>query len=188
METLLTTVGQSVVRSRLDEKITGAARYTADLKRPGMLYARVLRSPHAHARVVAIDTSAALAMPGVRAALTHQDAPAARIDGDLAVLDPHLRFAGDEVAVVAADSVFQAEDALAAIRVTYEVLPPVYDADAALRPDAPHVHPKGNLVDGAPLIVERGDVSAGFAQAARTFERSFITQEHAPVGMEPRAG
>ena len=123
METSFTTIGQSAVRSKLEEKIAGAAKYTADLKRPGMLYARALRSPHAHARITAIDPAAALAMPGVHAVLTHEDAPRARIDGDLAVLDAHLRFIGDEVAVVAAETALQAEDALAAIQVIYEALP-----------------------------------------------------------------
>src|SRR5262245_6159542 len=187
MESTFTWIGQSIPRTRLDEKIAGAAKYTADLKRPGMLHARALRSPHAHARITAIDATAELALPGVRTVLTHQDVPQARIDGDLAVLDPHLRFMGDEVAIVAADTALQAEDGLAALHVTYDVLPPVYDTDAALRPDAPRVHSGGNLVDGAPLIVERGNVHTGFAQAARVFEGTFLTQEHAPVGMETRA-
>jgi xanthine dehydrogenase molybdenum-binding subunit len=187
MESPFATVGQSVLRTGLDEKIAGAAKYTADLKRPGMLYAKVLRSPHPHAIVTAIDAAQALQLPGVHAVLTHEDAPAARIDSDLAVLDAHVRFAGDEVAVVAAETALQAEDALAAIHVTYRVLPPVYDAEAALQPGAPQIHPSGNLVDGAALALQRGDVRAGFAQAARVFEGTFLTQEHAPVGMETRA-
>jgi CO/xanthine dehydrogenase Mo-binding subunit len=187
MDAAPATVGQSVPRAGLAEKATGAARYTADLKRPGMLYARLLRSPHPHARVTAIDTAPALRLAGVHAVLTHLDSPQARIDADLAVLDAEVRFVGDEVAAAAAESPAQAEDALAALRVQYERLPAVFDAEEALRPGAPAVHPGGNLVDGAPLRLERGDVQAGFTGAAHVFEGTFRTQEHAPMGMETRA-
>ncbi len=180
-------VGQSAPRSGLREKVTGAARYTADLKRPGLLHARLLRSPHPNARIAAIDAAPALRWPGVHAVLTHLDPVAGRVDADTAVLDPHVRFVGDEVAAVAAESAAAAEDALAAIRVEYEPLPAVFDAEAALLPGAPAVHPGGNLVDGAPLIVERGDVRVGFAAAARVFEGTFRTHAHGPVGMETRA-
>ena len=105
-------VGTSVPRMGLADKIRGAADYTADLKRPGMLYARVLRSPHAHARVVQIDTEAAKHLPGVHAVLTYHDVPQVRLDPDLLPLEPVLRFVGDEVAVVAAESEALAEDAL----------------------------------------------------------------------------
>ena len=171
----------------LAAKVLGSTRYTADLKRPGMLHAKVLRSPHAHARIAAIDTSAAERAPGVRAVLTWRDAPQARIDADLGVLEPELRFVGDEVAAVAADTSAQAEDALAAIRVEYEVLPAVFDAEQALAAEAPRVHPGGNLIGQKPLVEARGDVAAGFAQAVRIVEGTFRTQVHAPVGMETRA-
>ena len=98
-----TLIGESVPRTGLDSKVRGAADYTADLKRPGMLYGRILRSPHPHARVRRIDTSKALALPGVHAVLTYQDVPDVRIDADLLPLDQTLRFVGDEVAVVAAE-------------------------------------------------------------------------------------
>jgi len=187
MEQAFTVVGVAVPRLGLAEKVRGRARYTADLKRPGMLYGRVLRSPHAHARIVHLDTSAAELFPGVHAVLTYRDVPQVRIDADLLPLEPVVRFVGDEVALVAAESEAVAEDALRLIRVEYEVLPAVFDAEEALRPGAPQVHPEGNLVGGKTLVLERGSVAQGFAEAARVFEDSFHTQMHAPVGMEARA-
>ena len=117
MEQELTVVGTAVPRLGLAAKVRGEARYTADLKRPDMLYGRVLRSPHAHARIVRLDTSEAERVPGVRAVLTHRDVPQERLDADLLPLEPVLRFVGDEVALVAAESEAIAEDALRLIRV-----------------------------------------------------------------------
>lgn len=187
MESTPHSIGESVLRTGLADKVRGATRYTADLKRPGLLHGRILRSPHAHARIVSIDTRAAERAPGVHAVLTHRDAPATRIDVDLAVLDSELRFVGDEVAAVAAESLAAAEDALELIQVRYELLPAVFDAEQALADGAPRVHPGGNLVGGERLLVQRGDAEAGLAAAARVFEGTFRTQVHAPVGMETRA-
>ena len=187
MSTELAVVGTTVPRIGLVDRVQGKTRYTADLKRPGMLYGRVLRSPHAHARIVHMDVSEAIRLPGVHAVLTHRDVPAVRIDADLLPLDEIVRFVGDEVAVVAAESETLAEDALRLIRVEYEVLPAVFDAEEALRPDAPDVHAQGNLVGGKALVVERGSVAEAFTPAARVFEGTFRTQIHAPVGMETRA-
>jgi CO/xanthine dehydrogenase Mo-binding subunit len=157
-----TLIGQSLPRVGLDAKVAGGADYTADLKRPGMLYGRILRSPHPHARVVRIDASRALALPGVHAVVTYEDVPAdVRIDADLAPLDRTLRFVGDEVAVIAAESESLAEDALALIDVEYEVLAPVFDSDEALGLGAPKLHPNGNLVGGSVLDVMRGNTDAG---------------------------
>ena len=182
-------IGESVPRTGLGAKVRGAAKYTADLKRPGMLYGRILRSPHPHARIRSIDTSKAKALPGVHAVLTYQDVPQVRIDADLLPLDQTLRFVGDEVAVVAAERESFAEDALALIDVDYEVLPAVFDAAEALSPGAPvlHEHAPGNLVGGDALMVERGDVAGGLANAAQRFSGSFHTQMHSPAGMETRA-
>jgi CO/xanthine dehydrogenase Mo-binding subunit len=109
-----------------------------------MLYGRVLRSPHAHARIVNIDVSEATRLPGVHAVLTHRDVPAVRIDADLLPLDDIVRFVGDEVAVVAAESETLAEDALRLIRVEYEVLPAVFDAEGGAAPRTPPgVHAQG---------------------------------------------
>jgi len=180
-------VGVSVPRIGLDAKVRGEARYTADLRRPGMLYGRVLRSPHAHARIRRIDATKALRLPGVHAVLTYEDAPDVRIDADLLPLDRVLRFVGDEVAVVAAERESIAEDALSLIEVEYDVLPAVFDAEEALAPDAPQLHEGGNLVGGRPLVVERGSVEEGMQGAARVFEGRFRTQMHGPAGMETRA-
>src|SRR5262245_21536117 len=169
MEHALAVVGVSVPRLGLAEKVRGQARYTADLKRPGMLYGRVLRSPHAHARIIYLDTSEAERVPGVHAVLTYQDVPQRRIDADLLPLEPVLRFVGDEIALVAAEHEAIAEDALRLIRVEYEVLPAVFDAEEALQPGAPALHAQGNLVGGKTLVVERGNVAQGLAEAPRVF-------------------
>jgi CO/xanthine dehydrogenase Mo-binding subunit len=187
MEQELAVVGVAVPRLGLAAKVRGEARYTADLKRPAMLFGRVLRSPHAHARISHLDTSAAERVPGVHAVLTYRDVPQVHLDADLLPLEPMLRFVGDEVALVAADSEAIAEDALRLIRVEYEVLPSVFDAEEALRPGAPLVHAEGNLVGGKALTLERGSVAQGFAEATQVFEGIFHTQMHAPVGMETRA-
>ncbi len=182
-------IGEPVPRIGLDAKVRGEAEYTADLKRPGMLFGRILRSPHPHARIRSIDTSRAMALPGVHAVLTHLDVPNARIDADLLALDQILRFVGDEVAVIAAERESLAEDALSLIKVDYEVLEAAFDAGEALTPGAPelHEHAPGNLVGGEALVVERGDVAAGMAGAAQRFSGSFHTQMHSPAGMETRA-
>ncbi|MEE9147356.1 MAG: molybdopterin cofactor-binding domain-containing protein, partial [Candidatus Tectomicrobia bacterium] len=187
METEFAVVGAAVPRLGLADKIRGQATYTADLKRSGMLYGRVLRSPHAHARIVHINVEAAARLPGVHAVLTHHDAPHMHIDADLLPLEPVVRFVGDEVAVVAAESEALAEDALRLIQVQYEVLPAVFEATEALRPEAPSVHPAGNLVEGERMVAARGDVAQGFAEAEHIYEGTFHTQIHAPVGMETRA-
>ena len=97
-------VGKSVPRKGLVEKLTGEARYTADMKLPGLLYGRIVRSPHPHADVLAVDTSAAASLPGVYATVTPFDAPAGHIAADLPVLDTRVRFVGDEVAAMAAET------------------------------------------------------------------------------------
>jgi xanthine dehydrogenase molybdenum-binding subunit len=180
-------IGSSVVRSGLDAKVRGDAAYAADLRRTGMLYGKVLRSPHPHAVLGRIDASQALALAGVHAVVTHEDFGDGRIDADLAPLDRRLRFVGDEVVAVAAESEVLAEDALRLIDVEFEVLPAVFDAADALKPDAPRVHENGNLVGGSVLDVQRGDTEAALAGATRAFEGRFHTQMHGPVGMETRA-
>src|SRR5581483_7931627 len=153
-------IGTSQTRIGLEEKLRGDAMYTADLRRPGMLYGRILRSPHPHARILSIDASRALALPGVHDVLTYRDVPQVMLDADVLPLDEKVRFVGDEVAVVTADTPWIAEDALASIDVTYDVLPAAFDAEEALAPGAPqlHGHTERNLVGGSDLVVERGDV------------------------------
>ena len=180
-------VGKSVPRKGLAEKLTGEARYSADIKLPGMLYGKVVRSPHPHAEVVAVDASAALALPGVRAVVTPFDAPQGYIAADLPVLDTRARFVGDEVAAVAADDMDTAIAAADLMKVDYQPLPFVVDPEEALRPDAPRLYPEGNLATGKPLVLERGDTEQGFAEADLVLEDVFRTPGHSPAPLEPRA-
>ena len=180
-------IGKSVPRYDLRDKLTGEAKYTADISLPGMLCGRILRSPHSHARIVGIDAAAAESLPGVRAVLTPFNAPSGRVAPDLPILDTKARFVGDEVAAVAADDEDLAAQALRLIKVEYEPLPAVFSARDALKPDAPVVHPGGNLVGGKPLTLTRGNVEEGFARADRIFEQSFSTPAHSGAALEPRA-
>ncbi|MGD2115404.1 MAG: xanthine dehydrogenase family protein molybdopterin-binding subunit [Acidobacteriota bacterium] len=170
-------------RPRVDgyERVSGTAVYPSDVVLPGMLYGAILRCPHAHARVRSVDASAAESMPGVVAVLTG-DSPETKdlqwgYGGGMRtkLFDPHCRHEGEAVAAVAAETPYQARDALKAIRVDYEVLPFVVDEREALAADAPKVHDSGNRV-GEPTTYERGDVEAGFAVADFVVERSFRTE------------
>ncbi|GAA0472122.1 oxidoreductase [Paractinoplanes deccanensis] len=164
--------------------VTGRARYTFDLDVPGLLHLKVLRSPHAHARVVAIRTEAALAVPGVELVLTHADDPGRLFStaqhenvtedpADTRVLDDVVRFAGQRVAAVVATSEAAAEQGCRALAVDYEVLPHVLTAREAMAADAPRVHPGGNVV--GELHATLGDVDAGFAEADEVYEGTFRT-------------
>ncbi|MFO7653599.1 MAG: xanthine dehydrogenase family protein molybdopterin-binding subunit [Candidatus Krumholzibacteriia bacterium] len=160
------TIGRPHWRVDALGKVTGSARFGADLRAPGMLFGAVLRARRPHARILTIDTGAALALPGVRAVLTGADLPAARTFGgivrDIPVLAwDRVRHWGDGVAAVAADTPEQAATAAAAIRVEYEDLPPIFDPEAALAPDAPLVHePGGGHSAGAAAHDGRGEHGA----------------------------
>ncbi|RPI22868.1 MAG: xanthine dehydrogenase family protein molybdopterin-binding subunit, partial [Actinobacteria bacterium] len=169
-------------RPRVDayERVSGTAVYPSDVILPDMLYGAILRCPHAHARVLEVDTSAAARMPGVAVVLSAADREA-DIDwrysgGDSSKLfDPVIRFEGDTVAAVAAETPQQARDAARAISVRYEVLPHVLDPEDALLPGAPAVGGDGNR-QGEPDTHERGDVEAGFAAADVVLEKTFRTE------------
>lgn len=183
-------VGQSVPRRDFPEKLTGQARYSADLKLPGMLYGQILRSPHPHANVVSIDTTAAAQVAGVLAIITPFDVPrraVAPIAQDTSVLDTRVRFVGDEVAAVAAVDADAARAALSRLRVEYEILPFYTDPDAALAPDAVPIHPGGNLALNPPLSIGRGDMEQGFAAADLVMEETYKIACHSATPMEPRA-
>ena len=126
------TVGKSQPRIDGPAKTTGRARYTHDVQLPGMLYARVLRSPHPHARIRSIDVSRAAALNGVRAVLACENTKM-QWDDDVKLLDRFLRYVGDEVAAVAADDEDIAEDALGLIEVDYEPLPFVLDTEEVMK-------------------------------------------------------
>ncbi len=183
-------VGEPLPRIDAWERVSGQAVFARDLELPDMLHAAVLRCPHAHARVTAVDTARAASMPGVHAVLTGAS-PGTSIpwypgsNGPTSSLfDAHCRYEGEEVAAVAAQTIHQAVDALRAIQVSYEVLPHVTDMEHALDDDAPAIHAGGNRQDAAPVYA-RGDVDAGFAAADAVVERTFRTgcQIHTP--MEP---
>jgi putative selenate reductase molybdopterin-binding subunit len=183
--------------------VTGRARFTLDLgdadSPPGpVLHMKLLRSPHAHARIRSIDTSTARALPGVVAVLTYQDSPPGLFSTarhhnpdddpyDTMVLDRVVRFQGQRVAVVVADSVATAERACQLINVDYEVRSPVTRPEAALAPDAPqlHRHAPGNVA--AELHRNCGDVEQGFARADEVYEGTFTTQRVQHVALETHA-
>jgi CO/xanthine dehydrogenase Mo-binding subunit len=141
------------------EKVTGRAKYAGDYSLPGMLCLKVLRSPYPHARVVSIDTAQALALPGVKAVLTAKDMPAYRPNPWMPILTDVARFVGDDIAVVAAVDEDTAVEALGLIKVDYQVLPFVLDPEEALKANAPKLFPEGNLIGGAPAVVNRSAIS-----------------------------
>jgi putative selenate reductase molybdopterin-binding subunit len=149
---------------------TGPARFADDVLLPGMLHARVLRSPHAHAQIVRLDASPARALPGVAMVLTAEDlSPPGSAPP---ILDRTVRFVGDRVAVVAAEDPDVAYRAAEAIRVEYQVLPAVLDAERAGEPEAPLVHEgPGNLA--GEVQVEVGDIDRSFAESERVFEATY---------------
>ena len=180
--------------------VTGAAPFTADVapegELAGLLHAKLLRSPHAHARIVAIDRAAALAVPGVVAVLTHEDAPPTLFSTgrheldtddplDTRVFDPVLRFRGQRVAVVVARDEGAAEAGCRALDVAYEVLPAVFDAEAAMAPGAPLLHPEkregAGIHDALRNVVAEfhsaiGDAAARFAEADAVHEATYRSQ------------
>lgn len=180
-------VGKALPRVDAYERVSGAAEYTYDVILPNMIHAAILRSPHAHALVKNIDTSAAEKMPGVAAVLTGKspgaDLPWYGGRSPSKLFDPHVRYEGDEVAAVAAQSQHQAWDALKAIKVTYEQLPFVIDEESALKAGAPKVQDSGNSA-GDPRVSRRGDVAKGFAEADVVLEETFYTNFQIHVPME----
>jgi xanthine dehydrogenase YagR molybdenum-binding subunit len=180
----LEVVGQPYPRVEGEEKVTGRARYSYDVRLPGQLYAAVLRSPHPHARIRRIDISRAEALPGVHAVLCADNAPEIEWYDDSYLFDRTLRFVGEEVAAVAAESPEVAQDALRLIDVEYEPLPHVTDMLAALQEDAPALHEGGNQA-GETKEYSRGDTEAGFAEADVVIEQEYSTQTALHNSLEP---
>ncbi len=181
-------VGQSVRRIDGIPKVKGQFEYASDLHRDGMLFGATLRSPHPHARIVSLDTTSAQAMPGVQAVLTHADLKGKKFFGldvqDQPVLAIDVvRYAGEPVAIVAAESPELARQAAQAVAVRYTVLSPVTDMEQALDPGAPRVHPGGNVVRN--VQITHGDPNA---RADVWVEGVYETgmQDQAPLG--PEAG
>ncbi|MEC3860745.1 xanthine dehydrogenase family protein molybdopterin-binding subunit [Mesobacterium sp. TK19101] len=183
------------------DKVTGRARYGADIAAPGMLWAAVVRSPHAHARIVRIDTSKAEALPGVKAVITRADFPEGltgeawnmqenTMAGERALYDGHA------VAAVAAISALIAQDAARLVEVEYEILPHVTDVDEAIKPDAPVIRAgaaDATVPEGMPPNVVRymefghGDLDAGFAAADLVMEKTYKTEATHQGYIEPHA-
>lgn len=205
----LTTIGHVTPRVDAIARVTGQAKYTNDLKLPGMLYARVLRSPHPHARLLHIDTSEASRLPGVQAVITHENVQVVWGAGAVAggrqysdaikaitrqrryIFNNPVRCVGDAVAAVAATDRHIAEQALALIKVEYEPLPFVLEPEAALAAEAPLIWPEGNLCldahnNSAPVVANHGDLAAGFAAAHQVFAKRYDSGFVHNAQLEPR--
>ena len=195
-------VGRRVVRKDGPDKVTGRAVYTVDLESRGMLTGGILRSPHPHARILNIDASRALKLPGVKAVITARDTlgvmhgfvETPRYPPDQYPLaTDRVRFVGEEVAAVAATDPYVAEEAIDLIEVGYEPLPAVFDAEEAMKPDAPEIHPTHPKVEG-PFhnIAGRtasgwGDVETGFANSDYVRRDRFESHLRTHGYLEPQA-
>jgi CO/xanthine dehydrogenase Mo-binding subunit len=220
MSTMKTTrdvkgVGVSIPRPDGPEKVTGRVQYVADIQPKGLLHAKLLRSPHAHAKIVSIDTSAAKALPGVRAVLTAKDIPhlkkkaPTRAHAVLAI--DRAVFMGQPVAAVAADELAIAEEALDLIKVEYQVLPAAIDPLKAMQPGAPPVADAGTEADTSEALahsavaiakseapakavnisqqarLQRGDPAKGFAESDHVLEKTYRVPMVHQGYLEPHA-
>jgi CO/xanthine dehydrogenase Mo-binding subunit/aerobic-type carbon monoxide dehydrogenase small subunit (CoxS/CutS family) len=186
-------IGKNVRRIDTPSKVSGRLKYAGDMTMPGMLHVQVLRSPHAHARIVSIDTSVAEAMEGVAAVITSADVPGEDGFGVFVNDQPimardKVRYVGEAVAAVAAEDPLIAKRALSSINVVYEPLPAVYDPDEALRAGAPvlHDYAPDNVTKHIPIRV--GDVDKGFAESDLVVEETYSTQQIEHAYLEPEAG
>ncbi len=195
-------LGKGVVRKDAVEKVRGEAKHVSDIQLPKMLYAKFLRSPHAHARIKGIDTSKVEKLPGVKCVLTHQNLPRIHpLRMFEYLLDETVHYQGEEVAAVAALSAELAEEALRLIKVEYEVLPAVFEVEEAMKPDAALVHPEHgtNIYHGTGLNpiprlpkdgwlrLEVGDVEKGFAEADYVVDATCETPMQYNCSPMPRA-
>ena len=211
-EPIYTAIGTRPIRHDGVDKVTGRANYGADLSLPGMLYGVVVRSPHAHARILGIDTSAALQVPGVKGIVTGKDVPLidAKLGmgegamdlkdmGDNLLARDKALYHGHAVAAVAATTLAAARDAAALVRVDYDVLEPVLSVDRAMEADAPILHAsmvtqarppieqKGPTNIAGRMELKRGDLEQGFASADVIVEREFRTPTSHQGYIEPHA-
>jgi putative selenate reductase molybdopterin-binding subunit len=200
--------GRSLPAPAGPQLVRGATRYTFDTEIEGLLHIKMLRSPHPHAKIISIDKTAALSVPGVHAVLTYEDSPdrlfsTARHErvwmdpDDTRVLDNVVRFIGQKVAAVVAETEAAAEEGCRCLKVDYEILPAVVDPVQAIAPGAPVIHPdktpehrvtnaKRNIV--AERHGEYGDVATALAQAAATYEGTFTTQRVQHAALETHGG
>lgn len=200
--------GRSLPAPAGPQIVRGEARYTFDTSIEGLLHIKMLRSPHPHARIISIDKSAALAVPGVRAVLTPEDAPqrlfsTARHErawmdpDDTRVLDDVVRFIGQKVAAVVAETEAAAEEGCRRLKVDYDVLPAVVDPTQAIAPGAPVLHsdktPEQRVTNSRRNIVaeahgEYGDVARALAASAVSYEGTFTTQRVQHAALETHGG
>ena len=186
----LEVIGTAQIRPDAIQKVTGSARFTDDLSFPGMLHARVLRAGVPHAILTRVDVSKAQALPGVAAVLTAEDIPGERNHG-LVIFDwpilvgvgERVRYVGDAIAVVAAETRDIAAQALSLIEVEYDPQPVVADPISARSPQAPVLHKSGNLLKH--IKVRKGDVAEGFSQADVILEHTFRTATTDHAFLEP---
>ena len=203
MATTYSVVGTSVTRDEGPDKVSGGAKYPADVVVPGTLSGKILRSPFPHARIVSIDTSKARAFPGVHAVLTGTDLPdrpVGRLLRDCPVLArDRVRFVGEKVVAVAADTAEAAEEALLLIDVEYEEIEAVFDSSEAMEDSAPSLHSdKANYI-GLPIPASeinnvlaenhwsKGDVDQGLGESDLIFEHTFNAQLMHQAYIEPHA-
>ena len=198
-----TVIGRPIPRVEGVDKVNGSASYTADVVPPGTVWAKNIRSPLPHARIVSIDASRALAMPGVLAVVTAADIPNGRTGRNIKdvplLCDDKVRFIGDKVAAVAAESREIAAAAAQLVDVQYEELPAVFDPEEAMQQGAPVLHEDTGRYLGFPevpegvpnlcgyAISETGDVEQGFKEADVTVEREYVTQLSHQAYLEPTA-
>jgi CO/xanthine dehydrogenase Mo-binding subunit len=184
-------IGSSILRRGAAERLTGACAFSADFRTENQLTLKVVRSPHSHARILQVDSEEARRVPGVVRIFTARDIPGENFTGIINKDRPLLvadkaRFVGDPVALVAAETEEAAEKAAGAVKVSYEVLPAVYDPAEALADGAPLVHEKGNLLYRRRVL--KGDVSAAFSSCAAVVEKTYRTSFVEHSYLEPDAG
>ncbi|MEX2151781.1 MAG: molybdopterin cofactor-binding domain-containing protein, partial [Gemmatimonadaceae bacterium] len=177
-------VGQCVPRMDALEKVTGHAIYTADIRRPGMLYAEIVRAPIAHGRVLTLDLAPALEIPGVRSVLRREEVEGIRYDSGQ-LFDQTIRFAGQPLAAVCADTAEAARRGAKAVIVRVETERHAVSIEAALAPTAPLVRPKGNTSTHSPRVAQRGDADAALRSADVVVIREFRTPTALHTAMEP---
>jgi len=183
-------VGKSLPKLDTMDKVLGKAVYTDDIEHPGMLYAKLLRTKHPHAKIVRLDISRAEGLPGVKALITAKDVPlnahGYNFKDQVVFAQEKVRYMGDPIVAVAAESEEITEQALELIDVEYEVLPAVFDPREALRPDAPKVHEGGNLCFHRKI--RYGNVEEGFRISDEIIEDTFSTQKMEHCHLEPHTG
>ncbi len=182
-------VGRSFPRNDAVLQVTGQSLFGDDFVRPNMLYGRALRSKHAHAKILKLDTSQAEKLPGVKAVITSADIVHNRFgvshEDQPVLADDKVRYYGDAVAVVAATSWEAAEDAIELIKVDYEPLPAVFDPIEAMKADAPKVHGDTNIATH--LKIRFGDIAQGWKESDAIYEEQFVTPIVEHVHLEPHA-